>query len=438
MKNKIFKAIKDFNLLENTCSIVIGVSGGIDSVSLLHFFLNNFKNIKIIVAHINHNLRGQESLRDENFVKKLCDNLKIECITGSFDILKISKIKKTGIEETARKIRYDFFEKISKKNNSKIATAHTLSDNIETVFLNLTRGCSLSGLIGIPAKRDNIIRPMIYVTRTEIENYVKNNNLSYVSDSSNFLNIYSRNKIRNIIIPEFVKINKKFEQNISRFITNIRIENEYLDKLSKEIFFKINFECEKIKILPSALKNRVFKLILNYFSTNINIESKHIKLADYLVNNKIHAFNLPGNKKLIIKNGFLVCEDSNKTENFKSFNSKNFFIRVISVHDLNLNLNLNFKYKESKDFLFDLKKDVSNFEFRTKKEKDVFCPQGRGCTKILRKLFNELKIPVQKRKELGILVDKSCGDLVWVESIGVSEKYKINNNSRLIGEICVK
>ena len=435
MKDKISRAIKDFNLLENTCSIVIGVSGGMDSVSLLHFFVNNFKNIKIIVAHVNHNLRGQESLRDENFVKKLCDNLKIECITGSFDVLKISKIKKTGIEETARKIRYDFFEKISKKNNSKIATAHTLSDNIETVFLNLTRGCSLSGLIGIPAKRDNIIiRPMIYVTRTEIENYVKNNKLSYVSDSSNFSNVYSRNKIRNIIIPEFVKINKKFEQNIARFIANIRTENEYLDKLSKEVFLKINFECEKIKILPDALKNRVFKLILNYFSTNVNIESKHIKLADYLVSNKIRAFNLPGNKKLIIKNGFLVCEDSNKTENFKSFDSKNFFIRVISAQDLNLN----FKYKESRDFLFDLKKDVSNFEFRTKKEGDVFCPQKRNCTKVLRKLFNELKIPVKKRKELGILVDKSCGDLVWVESIGVSEKYKINNNSKLIGQICIK
>lgn len=436
MKNKIFKAIQDFNMLENTQSVVIGVSGGMDSVSLLHFFVNNFKNIKIIVAHVNHNLRGQESKRDENFVKKLCDNLNIKFILYSCDVLKFSKIKKKGIEETAREIRYNFFKEISEKNNSKIATAHTLSDNIETIFLNLTRGCSLSGISGIPAKRDNIIRPFIYITRTEIKNYVKNNKLSYVNDSSNFCDIYSRNKIRNKIIPEFVKINQNFEQNIGRFVIQVQKENNYLDYLSKKNFKDTNFECEKIKILPSALKNRVLKLILNRFSTNI--ESRHIKLANNLLDNKINAFNLPGNKKVFIKNGFLICENSNKTEIFKNFNSKKFGICIISKYNLNIKININnINQEESKDFLFDLKKDISNFEFRTRKQGDVFCPQNRNCTKSLRKFFNELKIPVQERNELGILVDKSCNQIVWIESVGVSEKYKINKNTKLIGKIYI-
>ena len=429
MKNKIFKAIKDFNMLKSANSVIIGVSGGMDSVSLLHFFINNFKNIKIKVVHINHNLRGEESARDENFVKKLCNDFKIECIVGSFDILKISRAKKKGIEETARKVRYDFFRKISEKDDSKTATAHTLSDNIETVFLNLTRGCGLSGLAGIAPVRNNIIRPFIYVTRAEIENYIKDNNLSYVSDSSNFSDLYSRNKIRHNIIPEFFKINSNFEQNVGRFIFQVQKENEYLDYLSKNAFKNTNFECEKIKILPNALKNRVYKLILNHFSTNI--ESRHIKLAAELLSGQINAFNLPGNKKVFIKNGLLICEDSSKAKNFKNFNSKKFSICIFSVHDLNINI------EESKDFLFGLKTDVSNFEFRTIKEGDIFRPQNRGCRKILRKLFNELKIPVLKRKELGILVDKSCGEIVWVESVGVSENYKITKDLEFIGKICI-
>lgn len=429
MKNKIFKAIKDFNMLESANSVIIGVSGGMDSVSLLHFFLNNFKNIKITAVHINHNLRGEESVRDESFVRKLCNDFRIECIVGSFDVLKISKVQKKGIEETAREIRYDFFRKISKKNNSKIATAHTLSDNIETVFLNLTRGCGLSGLAGIPPVRNNIIRPLIYVTRAEIENYIKDNNLSYVSDSSNFSDLYSRNKIRHNIIPEFFEINSNFEQNVGRFIFQVQKENEYLDYLSKKAFKNTNFECEKIKILPNALKNRVYKLILNRFSTNI--ESRHIKLAAELLSGRINAFNLPGNKKVLIKNGFLICEDSSKAKNFKNFNSRKFSICIFSVHDLSIDI------EKSKDFLFDLKTDVSNFGFRTIKEGDVFRPQNRGCRKILRKLFNELKIPVLKRKELGILVDKSCGEIVWVESVGVSENYKISKDTKFIGKISI-
>ena len=429
MKNKIFKAIRDFKMFEDINSVVIGVSGGMDSVSLLHFLLKNFKNMKITVVHINHNLRGEESNRDENFVRKLCNHIGIKCIVGSFDVLKISKLKKKGIEETAREIRYDFLKKISSKNNSKIAMAHTLSDSIETIFLNLTRGCGLSGLAGIPPIRNDIIRPLIYVTRAEIENYIKDNNLSYVSDSSNFSDLYSRNKIRHNIIPEFFKINSNFEQNVGRFIFQIQKEHEYLDYLSKKAFKNTNFECEKIKILPSVLKNRVFKLILNRFSTNI--ESRHIKLTAELLSGQINAFNLPGNRKVFIKNGFLICEDSGKAKNFKNFNSKKFSVCIFSVHDLNIDI------EKSEDFLFGLKTDVSNFEFRTIKEGDVFRQQNRGCRKILRKLFNELKIPVLERKELGILVDNSCGELVWVESIGVSENYKISENSKFIGKICV-
>ncbi len=411
---KILKSINDFDMLKDTKNVTIGVSGGVDSVSLLHFFVNNI-DIKIKVAHVNHNLRGEESLRDENFVREICKLWNVEFVLGSFNIIEISKKSKKGIEECAREVRYKFFNEVS--DNAKIVTAHSLSDNLETIIFNFTRGSGLTGLTGIPPVRENIIRPLIYTSREEIELYAKNNNLKYVTDSSNLSDLYSRNKIRHNVIPILKEINKSFENNVSKCISYLREENEFLDYLANK---EINKTAEEINNLPKAIKNRVLKLILK--KNKNNITSKHINLMNMLLNKKINSFNISKNKRIKIINGFISYEN---IFDLKERKIKKFSILKIKKDEL---------IKHSDD-CFALNGKISDFEFRTRKKGDIFRLPKRKCSKSLKKLFNELKIPIDKRAFLGILEDKSCGDIVWIESIGVSEKYQISENTNFIGKI---
>ena len=243
MKQKILQTIKKYNLIKNGDSIVIGVSGGPDSICLLHI-LNALKqelNFKIYVAHINHMIREEADLETE-YVKEFCNKIEVECFVKRIDVVKIATELKKGTEETGRQVRYDFFNEILEKTNSnKIATAHNNNDKAETIIMNILRGSGTTGLKGIEPIRDNkFIRPLIDITREEIEEYCINNNLNPKIDKSNNENIYTRNKIRNVVIPY---IKQEFNQNIIKTINRlsevITEENEYLNKTTQETFNEI-------------------------------------------------------------------------------------------------------------------------------------------------------------------------------------------------------
>ena len=238
MISKVLKTINEYKMLENTDRIIIGLSGGADSISLTHLLYNfcKDKKINILAVHVNHCIREKEALRDEIFVKDFCSNLGIELLIKRINILDLSKELKLGIEETGRKVRYQIFkEQLFENTKTKIATAHTLSDNIETILMRLANGTALKGLCGIPPVRENIIRPLINIKRSEIENYCKENNLEYVIDSSNFEKNYTRNKIRLDIIPHLKCINNDFEESFKRAIDSFRSDEFYLDKKAENI-----------------------------------------------------------------------------------------------------------------------------------------------------------------------------------------------------------
>lgn len=425
IKNKVFKTIKKHNMFDSSDTIVIGVSGGVDSISLSHFFVNNIEN-KIIVAHINHMLRGEESDRDEQFVKKMCKEYELEFVCKKIDVSRFAKINKSGIEESARKIRYDFLKEVSKENNAKIATAHTLSDNIETILFNFTRGTTISGLCGIPPVRDNIIRPFIDISRSEIEEYSKRYRIDFVNDSSNFLDHYSRNKIRHFVIPELKKINKSFENNARRCISSLFDDNNFLNSISFEKFKEAKLNCYSLRSFDEALQNRVLKMILKEF--NFEIENKHINLAKMLIDGKINSFNIDGNRSLRIKDHQIVCLFNDQKE---LLNSKKEFIVLDSGHYTG-------NYIEGHVIIFDAKENFSNFEFRTRRPGDTFSLANRNCTKSLKKLFNEMKIPVHIRKDLKILFDKVNKEIVWIESVGVSSSYVVSSKTKNVGLIIEK
>ena len=210
MKNKILTYINKENLLKRAEKVVVTCSGGADSIFLLHIL--NKLGFDCIVAHCNFHLRGEESDRDENFVREFCEKENLKLLVEHFDTKQFALENKLSIEMAARELRYTWFEKIrTEYNASAIAVAHHSDDSIETILLNLLRGTGLKGICGIRPKNGYVVRPLLCVNRKEIEEYLKENGISYITDSTNLENEYTRNKIRNIVMPLLREINPQID-----------------------------------------------------------------------------------------------------------------------------------------------------------------------------------------------------------------------------------
>ena len=299
LKEEVLKTIETYNLIEKNDKIVIGVSGGPDSICLLHvlYGLKEKLGIEIVVAHVNHMLREVADLETE-YVQNFCKKLGIECYVKKADILEISKTQKKGTEEVGRKVRYDFFDEVAKKTNSnKIATAHNSNDRAETVILNILRGSGLSGLKGIEPIRDNkYIRPLINTDRQDIENYCNDNKLEPKYDQTNNENIYTRNKVRNTVIPY---IKKEFNPNIIKTINRLSSlateENEYLQAITKQEFENLLIE-----------KTENIILDLHKFNS-LNLVIKR-RLILYTINEVLHTTN--GIEKVNIDDIIKLCKNN--------------------------------------------------------------------------------------------------------------------------------
>lgn len=251
LEEKVRKTIREFNLIEKNDSIVVGVSGGPDSMTLLSILLKLKEefHLKIYVAHVNHMLR-ENAIKDEEYVKEFCKKNNIEIFIKKANISEIAQKEKIGLEEAGRNIRYNFFEEVLKNTKSnKIAIAHNLNDRAETIIMNTLRGSGVSGLKGIEAKRKKYIRPLIEIERYEIEKYCIENKINPRHDESNDDNTYTRNKIRNIVIP-YIKneFNPNIIKTLNRLSEIIKEEDEYVQSETEKIFKEILLTDEKNKI----------------------------------------------------------------------------------------------------------------------------------------------------------------------------------------------
>lgn len=319
MKQKVIETIRKYNLIEDGDKIVLGVSGGPDSISMLNI-LKEIKEEQIIkfeiyVAHINHMIR-EEAIDDEKFVEDYCNRNNIKCYIKRIDIIKIANDMKIGTEEAGRNARYNFFEEILKETNSnKIAIAHNKNDKIETIIMHLLRGSGLSGLKGIEPIRDNkFIRPLIECERMEIEKYCEENKLNPRIDKTNFENEYTRNKIRNIVIP-YIKqeFNPNIIQILSRLSEVVTEDVEYVDKQTQKIYQQILIEKTDKRISLNLRKfndqEKIIKSQLILLTTKQlmgstqGIEKIHIEDIIKLCNNNIGNKYLTPNKniKILIK-----------------------------------------------------------------------------------------------------------------------------------------
>lgn len=443
MENKLLKAIEEYSLIEKGDRIVVALSGGADSAALLYSLLALKEKLSLTVyaCHINHLLRGEESFRDESFVKKLCKKNSVELFLLRCDINKLASEKQIGSEECGRQVRYDFLQENAKRLGAKIATAHTSTDSMETVIMNMSRGCGVKGAKGIPPKRGNIIRPLILATRRDTENYCISNNIPYVNDSTNEERIYTRNKVRLDIIPVLREINPSIEQAFTRFSRNMYELDYFIDKMAEDAIASSKvlggYSCEKLLTLPKPVLSRAVEIICN--NVGGELESIHIELIERAIEK---------GRSVSVKNGFEADARQGifrvyRTENDKISEYSSEFPVIVGETIIICNKNVNAKLMNVEDFNKQFKIDKNIFQisldydtisdtavFRSRRSGDLMSPKGRKLTKPLRKLMSEMKLPAEKRDSLVILADNN--NVIWAEGIGTAEKHTVSPTTKRV------
>lgn len=437
MFDKINKAITDYNMLNNIDNVIVALSGGADSMSLLHFLSKHaeYYGINVYAAHLNHMLRGAESERDYNFVNDYCDVSGIKLFSRNSDISALAAKRGIGLEECGRQERYAFFEELCEQMaNTVVATAHTSSDNAETVLLNITRGCGTDGLCGIPPVRGKIIRPLIKCSRTDVEKYCKENSISFVTDSTNLQDDYNRNKIRLKVIPVLKQINPSVEEAVNRLSDIASMNAAYISKAAADEYIRcensVGLSVDKLRQCSKEIIGDVIKYAVDK-NFNIAAEKKHIGLIEKIISDGHGAVELKKNMTVRIKKGSMIfeiikdnsleecspfIETALKLDNSFLYNGKIFYFSPkFDFTEKNKN-------KINKKLLNQcLSCDIISCDtvIRHRKSGDTFRPLGRGCTKTVKKLFNEMNVPVNQRDKL--LVAAKGSIVYWIENIGVSE-----------------
>lgn len=463
MQQKVKQYIKEHNMLQIGDKIVVAVSGGADSFSLLHILhnLKNEYNLTLYCAHINHCLRGAESDQDEECVQKFCESLNIPFYSKRVNIEEISLKENVSTETAGRLERYKFFEEIlTKFKCNKIALAHNSNDVVETVFMRIFRGAGLEGLRGILPVRDEIfIRPILCCDRDEIESYCNFEKLPYRNDSSNFEKIYTRNKIRLDLIP-YIKenFNGNIISTVNRMVESL---SEDYDFINKEVELNYNKYCKKnngvvvidknAKELHKAILSRIIRSAIKQVLGHLkNIESSH-------VDSIIKLFENSTGKKLVIPNNILIeniygdiniCineKRENKTLNFIIQKNEIECIKnpiyIEGIMKVKFEVINNEKYHniKSKDELtkyFDYDKLKNEISLRYRVDGDEFKPLGMSGRKKLKKYYIDQKITRELRDQIPLLCFDN--DIAWVIGYRTSEDYKVDKNTSNVLKIVIE
>lgn len=439
LPKKALETVKRYNMLD--CKAVIaGVSGGADSMALLKFLcsLREKTGIKVYAAHINHCLRGEEATRDENFVREWCRKNNVELFVLKKDVKALAAQNGQTVEEAGRSVRYGFFDEKANELNAKIATAHTLSDSIETQIFNLARGTGLHGLCGIPPVRGRIIRPLLRCTRRDTEEYCAFNGIKYVNDSTNFSRDYTRNRIRLDIVPKLYGLNPAFDRAETRFMSAIEEDEEFLEsearKALDDAFEKPGtYFLEKLSKCHPAVLKRCIAFAARQFDGTAQ-EAVHINAVTRIVLDGTGKTEIKGGCFAEALSGRLVFsrptekKDKNNTFlfPFKEGTYKNgiFSVAISKISEKNLK---NFS-KQYLNNTIDCDKIKDNAVIRVRNKGDEISLAGRNVTKTLKKLYNEAKIPVEERAFLPVAVDDE--GVFWVGKFGSAERCRVTEGTK--------
>lgn len=451
------------NVLRPNTLVIAGVSGGADSVCLLHVFtmLSKSRSFSVAAVHINHMLRGAESDGDEKFVKTICEKWGITIRVFREDVGMFSYENKYSIEEAGRILRYKRLNQVLEETDAQhIAVAHHSGDQAETVFLNLLRGAGLDGLSGMPAVSDRIIRPLLMVGKNEIEEYMKRNGLVYRTDSSNYDNIYLRNAIRNDIFPAIQKqTGVNIIPSLTRASTHLKTDKDFLDQFTKEKFGSVLLYESKKKIvlrrselikLHPAISTRIIRMVWKKVTgSSKGLESIHVMIA-------LDIASKSGNKTAVLPKGVRVAAEYDNIDisrNAEGEAPKTFSISILVPSSIDLpneeiriETKLYSKEQYIREFgriekekessltqLFDYDRIKKGINIRSRRPGDIFFPYKGSGTKKLKDFLIDIKVPRNKRDTVPLLAEDK--NIIWVIGFRTSEKYRITQSTKVI--LCV-
>lgn len=434
MLEKILKKIKNEKLIEDGDKIILGFSGGPDSVFLLEALNYAKKEIKfeIVLAHINHLLRGENSDTDEKFSVECSERLGVPIFVKRASIEEIAKEKNIGLEEAGRLIRYDFFREILEKTSSnKIAIAHNLDDQIENFLFRLIRGSSLEGLEGIP-NRENIIRPINEIYKKDILQFLDKNEIRYRIDETNFENDFTRNSIRLDLIPWIEKrYNNNFKDKIFGLLTEIKEINEILKiQLERYEEFIDNRWTLNIELIMRE-KPYIQRKIVNEYLKKYRLEASREKIG-----NIIKLLNSNGSKVIKLEKNFVLKKqyknvwiEKERIDNLEHIN-ETIVEKIPFKRDFNGYIIEAIESDKSfckNEFLTNLKIG-DTVEIRTRKDGDRIKPLGMTSYKKLKEIFINEKVPKDMRGEIPLVVKNN--EIVWASGIKKSESFKGEKNKK--------
>ena len=425
MLDKIISYTQKFNMLSPDITVVAGLSGGADSVCLT-FVLNELSRqigFKLEAVHVNHNLRGSESDSDQLFCENFCKKLCIPLTVVSCNVTDYAEKNRLSTEEAARYLRYKAFSDCS--DGKVIATAHNADDNLETVIHNLIRGTAVKGLTGIPPVRDNIIRPLLAVTRAEIEEYLRQNNLTFVVDSSNLSDDYTRNKIRHNIIPLMTQINSSVLKTSVNTISAVSLENSFIESETDKAYALCRTKngFSGLSSFHKAVRHRCYARLLTEYGLPYNslrleqIDSALLNNGKINVSKDFYVLCTKNSLSLVlIKKADYVPPVQLKIGKNHLFPDITLFAEIISRDEFVKLAKIN---KSLTNFILDYDKIKGNPFIRTRKNGDRIMLSGRNFTSSVKKLINE-KIAPQNRAFLHFIEDSE--GTVYAEKIGIAQR----------------
>ncbi len=442
MLDKVKKTISEYDMITGGDAVCCAFSGGADSTALLLCLkeLSEELHFSLSAVHINHMLRGEESDRDERFCAEICGKYGIPLEIFRRDAAEYSRSAGMSLETGAREMRYGIFGELIENGYAvKIATAHNLNDNAETVLFRLARGTGLKGLCGIPPVRDRFIRPLIECSREEIENFLRKKNENFVTDSTNISDDYARNKIRLRIMPEMAKVHGGFPGNISRTVNSLSEDEEFI--LSEAEIHKN----DDLRMLHPALRKRIIINFLREHKLEITAARvEEISSAAMAEDGLQKNVNADGDRLVSVKNGRLCFKENSsvKTETgFLKIEKDGVFpfagdrIVIISkVNDEKTNKS-GIVHKNLTTAMLDYDKIQGGILLRNRLRNDRIKPAGAAHTKELRKILQE-RLPKEKRGVSAVLADNA--GVFWSECAGIADRVKPDGNTKNFMMIQIK
>ena len=425
-KVRIF--IRQHHLLQDESRVVVGLSGGSDSVCLAHIL--DKLGYEVVAAHCNFHLRGEESMRDEQFVVSLCQQMGWNLHQEDFDTAVYARQKGISIEMAAREYRYDWFKRLKEEVGAEaIAVGHHQDDNVETLLLNLTRGTGIKGLCGMQPKNGDVVRPLLCLTRKDILIYLEDVHQTYVTDHTNLEDDFARNKVRLDVLPLLETINQGAMKNLASTQENLTevmkvyqqaMQDAITNCVEQKENGEIHIDIQKLQTLPSPIS--VLHEVLSPFGFN------KVQLKDLLaaLNESGKVFIAAG-RRVLVDRQYIIVEAEH-------YPMPNIHMTIIPVEDLTINKDPHYAYLDADKLKMangNSQLSTFNFQLSTPKEGDTFAPFGMGGKrKLLSDFLTDLKLSLFEKERQPLLVVGN--EIVWVIGRRSSELYRVDETTKWV------